>query len=202
VSVQEGHSGVDVASVSGKSNVERLVDLPRPVRLTDWSRDGRLILYSTTSMDTGSDIWALPLTEKGQPFAVISAPFNQSEGRLSPDGRWLAFTSNESGRDEIYVRSFPADEGRWLVSTGGGTQPWWRGDGSELHFVSSDGSLMATGVEGGDSLRLGAPRPLIELDAASQYLESGRRILAISPVVEPGDRQLEVVLNWAGELER
>ena len=97
----------------------------------DWSQDGRFLLYSTQNPKTASDIWALPLMGERKPFAVLQSSFDEIQGQFSPDGRWLAYASNESGRYEIYVRTFPEAGGKWQVSAAGGMQPRWRRDGQE-----------------------------------------------------------------------
>jgi Tol biopolymer transport system component len=109
----------------------------------DWSQDGRFLLYSTQNPKTASDIWALPLIGERKSFPVLESTFDEIQGQFSPDGRWLAYASNESGRYEIYVRTFPEASGKWLVSAAGGMQPRWRRDGRELFYVAPDTRLMA-----------------------------------------------------------
>jgi eukaryotic-like serine/threonine-protein kinase len=114
----------------------------------DWSRDGWLV-YNRLS-NTGWDIWAFNFSQrKSRP--IVEAPSNQLQARLSPDGRWLAYASNESGVWEVYVQPFPEGRGKWLVSTGGGSQPIWRGNGKELFYVAADDRLVAVPIPGIDT---------------------------------------------------
>jgi eukaryotic-like serine/threonine-protein kinase len=98
----------------------------------DWSRDGRFLLYSAQDPKTASDLWALPMTGDRKPLPVLHSSFDEIEGQFSPDTRWIAYASNESGRYEIYIRTFPEAGGKWQISTGGGMQPRWSRDGREL----------------------------------------------------------------------
>src|SRR5262249_46840404 len=113
---------------------------------SDWSRDGRLLLYSVDSLRNGSDLWVLPLSGDRRPFPVVQSPFHDNYGTFAPDARWIGYSSNESGQEEIWVQPFPPSGGKVQISNGGGTQPMWRGDGRELFFVSPDGSMMAAPV--------------------------------------------------------
>lgn len=113
----------------------------------DWSQDGRHILYSVTHRTTTArDLWALPLTGDRKPFPVLQTTFDESGAEFSPDGQFVAYTSNESGRYEVYIRSFPDSAGKWQVSSAGGAQPRWRRDGQEVFFVAPDGRLMGVAV--------------------------------------------------------
>jgi len=171
-------------------------------RPTDWSRDGRFLIYSARSPMTRSDVWMLPVTGDKKPVQLDPTPGNQSQGVLSPDVRWLAYISDESGRDEVYVRAFPPADGRWQISTGGGTRPRWRDDGRELLFLSPDGHLMAAGVELSVVPRFGVPQRLFPVPEADDFSVRGSRVLTQTPIERAGDRQLEVILNWAAELRR
>ena len=121
---------------------------PSNVLSTDWSPDGKFIIYHVSTGDAGYDLWALPLEGDAQPVAIARWPHNELQGRVSPDGRWIAYASDESGRYEIYVQAFPdpSTAKKTTVSAGGGIQPQWRGDGRELYYLRSDGTLMAVGV--------------------------------------------------------
>ena len=171
-------------------------------RPTDWSRDGRVLIYTARSPMTRSDVWMLPVTGDKKPVQLDPTPGNQSQGVLSPDVRWLAYVSDESGRDEVYVRAFPPADGRWQISTGGGTRPRWRDDGRELLFLSPDSQLMAAGVELSVVPRFGVPQRLFVVPEADDFSVRGSRVLTQTPIERAGDRQLEVILNWAAELRR
>ncbi len=126
----------------------------------DWSRDGRSILYVVAGR-TAFDIWAVHVTErKAEP--ILETRANEVQPRLSPDGRWLAYTSDESGTWEVYVQGFKERRGKWLVSSAGGSQPLWRGDGKELFYAGLDGRLFAVTVSGDQTFEAGQPRPLFQ----------------------------------------
>jgi dipeptidyl aminopeptidase/acylaminoacyl peptidase len=126
----------------------------------DWSPDGRWLLYGNL---TGHlDLWLLPLTgNERKPTRYLTSPFNKSQARFSPDGRFIAYTSDESGQNEVYVQPFPeASGGKWLVSKGGGHQPrWWR-DSMELFYLSPDSKMMAVDVSTTPVFRNGNPKAL------------------------------------------
>jgi eukaryotic-like serine/threonine-protein kinase len=133
-----------------------------------WSPDGRFIAFLMVSPTTGEDIWLLPLAGDRKPTPLIQTPFNERQARISPDGRWLAYSSTESGAIAVYVTRFPQPSGKWRVSTGGGEFPIWRRDGRELFYVASDGKLMAVPVNGaGAEFDSGAPAALFEPRAAT-----------------------------------
>jgi serine/threonine protein kinase len=114
-----------------------------------WSPDGRYLVHLEQSGPTGGGVWALPTTGEKKPFALVQPQSPEArifQFRLSPDGRWLAYSSTESGREEIYVTHFPSGAGRWQVSQTGGTFPAWRGDSKEIYFIGTDGSFHAASV--------------------------------------------------------
>jgi Tol biopolymer transport system component len=132
------------------AEVELLIDSQNNLYVSDVSNDGEFLLFFTGNAlsRTGNDLWILPLKgeAKRQPF--MPTEFNEFYGSFSPDGRWVAYTSTESGRPEVYVAPFPGPGGRWQVSQNGGNFPRWRGDSSEIFFVSPDSGLMAASVNG------------------------------------------------------
>jgi len=128
----------------------------------DWSRDGRFLLYGVQDSKTRADLWVLPVGGDGKPFPVAQTDFDEMHGRFSPDGRWLAYVSNESGRYEVYVRPFPGPGERVQASTGGGIFPLWRQNGGELFYLALDNHLVSVPFEtaSGGTARLGAATPL------------------------------------------
>jgi eukaryotic-like serine/threonine-protein kinase len=121
--------------VSGAGQEERLTEGPAAKVPDDLSKDGKYLLYQETNPGTGIDIMALPLDGDRKPIPVVKTQFDEFGGAFSPDGRWVAYVSRNSGRSEVYVTAFPSGpKGRWQVSTGGGDQPKWRGDGTELYY--------------------------------------------------------------------
>ena len=141
---------------------------------TDWSLDGRFLIYYEIDPKTKRDIWVLPLSGDRKPFPFLQTESSEAAGQLSPDGRWMAYTSDQSGAFEIYVRSFPSGGGQWQVSTKGGTGPCWRRDGKELFYYAPDGKLMAVEVKSGPrggrqeaSFEAGPPHALFEFRSGS-----------------------------------
>ena len=174
---------------------------------SDWSRDGRFILYQTGSASTRADIWALPIVPRGQPFAVANSARNERQAQLSPDGRWVAYASDESGSEEVWVQGFPEAQEKWSVSTAGGSQPQWRRDGRELFYISRDLMLMAVAVNAAaSSFDAGVPQALFplkfgssELSARNNYMPTadGTRFLINTSYTGLGTGSLAVVLDWA-----
>jgi hypothetical protein len=171
----------------------------------DWSLDGRFLLYETMSP---RDLWALPLAGDRKPIPVAQGEFNEMQGRFSPDGKWVAFSSNETGRYEVYAQPFPPTGAKWQVSTNGGVQPQWRRDGKELYYLGPDRRLMAVEIQTAAGFQAGAPQALFQwmvsgLGAVRNgYVASadGRRFLVIKPLPDPAP--ITVVLNWVTGLKR
>ena len=132
-----------------------------------WSRDGRFLAYVSLDATTEADIWVLALSGDRKPTPFLQTPFSEGRARISPDGRWMAYTSNESGREGVYVTTFPKAGRTWLVSTNGGDFPVWRRDSRELFYRASDGTLMAVPVAPGSDFIHGPPIKLFELRAAT-----------------------------------
>ncbi len=177
--------------------------------VTDWSRDGRILIAQRLGRDTAWDIWAVPMTGDAKPFPVVAGKFAEVQGRLSPDGRWLVYTSNESGNVQIYVQPFPGPGGKWQVSNDGGSEPFWRGDGKELYYLSADRGLMAVSVDAASGFHTGTPRPLFHADVPGSYVTrnrycvsgDGERFLLVSTRMSELP-PITVVLNWTAEIEK
>jgi hypothetical protein len=193
------------ALVAGASD-ELLLKSEVATIATDWSRDGRYVAYTRGTAATGLDVWALPLDGAGEPFPVAQGPGADDNAVFSPDGRWLAYQSNESGRNEISVRRFasPMPQAATIpISQAGGTQPIWRPDGTELFFLAPDGSVMAAAVRVTTSgLAADAPRKLFSasmslvIRRAYDVSADGQRFLI--PVLDSRVRQtMTVVPDWA-----
>ena len=150
----------------------------------------------------------LPLDGDRKPQALLQTPFNERQGRFSPDGRWIAYVSDESGRNEVSVQSYPASGGKWQISTSGGVQPRWRNDGKVLFFVSSAREAMAVdvGPSQGGALKAGVPQRLFPVNPTNLFNDrnswdvtpDGQRFLAISGQTQaPGQvAPITVVVNW------
>ena len=176
---------------------------PRP---TDWSRDGRMLIYESSDPKTNSDIWMTPVDGSGPAVPFARSPFNEFEARISADGRWLSYTSDESGRFEIYVRPFPSGPGKWRVSTAGGRAPRWRSDGNELFYISLDGKLMAVAIRAKNSFEFDVPKPLFdarvrEANGGMDYevTRDGQRFLINEPLT--GGISFNVISNWRAALD-
>ncbi len=161
-SLRRGPFNLYVKSASGASAEELLFETPKNTYAQDWSGNGQFLLYSDTDPKTGRDLWALPMSGTDRkPIEVVRTPFEELNGQFSPDARWVAYETNESGRFEIVVQPFPVPTGKWQVSTGGGIQPRWRADGKELYFIAPDGKLMAASITAaGATFSTGTPVPL------------------------------------------
>lgn len=175
----------------------------------DLSRDGRFLLYTNLSMETDADIWALPLDAERIPREVVKTEFVEQLPQFSPDGEWVAYQSDRTGRFEIYVRRFLGSGADILISTAGGGQPRWSTDGSELYYVAPDDWLMAVPIRstaGGDALESGTPEGLFLTDIGSAAPNTNRHQYAVAPdgafllnsvVGDAGVSPITVILNWA-----
>jgi Tol biopolymer transport system component len=178
---------------------------------SSWSADGRFLLYTTgrTRSQTGNDIWLVPQSDNQEPRPFLQTQFNETDGTFSPDGRWVAYQSDESGRDEITVVPFPGPGGKWQISTAGGEQPRWGRDGRELFFIEGSRKLMAATVNGsGAALQLGPVRMLFEARfRADNYLgygvggvydvsPDGRFLINVVGSEQPAQTPITVVTNW------
>ncbi len=119
-------------------------------------------MYASYSPQTRVDLWMLPLEGARIPVPLLQSAASEEQAQISPDGRWFAYTSNESGRDEVYVQSFPRPAGKWQVSTAGGGDPRWRADSRELFYIGADRRLMSVSVTAGEGFKSGAPIPLFD----------------------------------------
>jgi eukaryotic-like serine/threonine-protein kinase len=174
---------------------------------TDWSSDGRFILYQILQPKRANDLWILPV-DHGGPKQAVPAPllhteFNETWGQFSPDGHWIAYESNESGRNQVYVMAFPEPGGRVQVSTAGGSHPRWRRDGKELFYINPDNKMIAVDVKAnGQQLDLGRPQELFETRAQRLGLPTydvtanGQRFLINAAAGAEGAPSITVVMNW------
>jgi Tol biopolymer transport system component len=196
---------------------------------SSWSADGRFALYQigNANSQTGNDLWVLPLFGDRKTTPILQVPFNQTDGRFSPDGRWIAYQSNESGQFEVYVMPFdsgaPAGApggannvgGKWQVSSTGGSLPRWRGDGRELFFLSADNRMMAATVNGlGTAFEVGTVGALFEVrprlltylgyGAGSIYGVSpdGQRFLVNAAIAGQTTVPITLVVNWTAALQK
>jgi Tol biopolymer transport system component len=184
---------------------ERLVRGPIEYFPADWSPDGKSVVYSTEGRDTRGDLWVMPMSGDRTPTSFLQTRFDESEGRISPDGRWIAYTSDESGQSEVYVTSFPRPGRTWLVSVNGAENPVWRRDGRELYYVSADSKLMAVPVAVDPTFDPGASTPLFELRVVSgtygwnyDVAPDGRFL--VNTITDTSSPPITVVTNWLTEV--
>jgi eukaryotic-like serine/threonine-protein kinase len=192
---------------SGAGEEQRVAQSAALQSPTDWSRDGRLILFNQFSPGTETDLWVLPVTSEGNasgtPQAYLHTPFNEQEGQFSPETnpRWVAYTSNESGQREVYVQAFPQARGKFQISSGGGRFPKWGPGAHELFYVSPNDKLMAVDLKPGkDSLEPSAPRELFPLPTPTinfipyDVSADGERFLVQAPPQQASP--LSVIVDW------
>ncbi len=165
--------------------------------------DGSALLYSVRDSKTSWDIMVLPKTGEAKPTAFRATPFRETDATFSPDGKFIAYTSNESGRNEIYVQSYPGAGRTWQISTSGGNDAHWRSDGKELYFRSLDQKLMAVDIPPGTTFQAGIPRALFQGQfaagaASTKYMPdpSGQKFLVVAPMSRDALSPTTVVLNW------
>jgi Tol biopolymer transport system component/tRNA A-37 threonylcarbamoyl transferase component Bud32 len=199
---------------SGGSGEEELL-LRSSVRASpyQWSRDGKFLLYGQIDPKTGADLWLLPMrgsAAERKPIAFLRTAANEQQGQISPDGKWIAFASDQSGRLEVYVRPFPANDNQWTVSVAGGQQPRWRSDGKEIFFLSADGKMMAVPVKtvtaGKANFEAGIPAPLFDAGTVPGYdvAADGQRFLIAftGGVGGASSPPFTVVTNWEAGLRK
>jgi Tol biopolymer transport system component len=196
--------GLYLKDSDGARDEKNIVHDEVPNFPSDWSRDGKYILYFRFT-----DLWFTPFPElKSSLF--MKAPSALRNAQFSPDGKWVAYASNESGKWEIYVTSFPDARGRWQVSSSGGEQPRWRGDGKELFYLSLDGKMMAAPVTLGTNFDAGTPVALFQSTPRQPVLvfdffvydvsRDGQRFLINTQVKPAESAPMSVILNWPAKL--
>jgi hypothetical protein len=168
----------------------------------NWTDDNSYIIYTGSDPLTKLDLWTLSVADR-KPIPFLQTPFNEMHGQVSPDGRWVAYASDESGAWEVYVQTFPAPGAKRTISVGGGAEPQWRRDGRELYYLAPDGTLMAVALStSGDIFDAGRPVPLFRaripadiITFRNHYAASrdGQRFL-----VDAADdnEPINVVVNW------
>jgi eukaryotic-like serine/threonine-protein kinase len=200
--------GLYAKAANGQGDEKLILKISELAIPSSFTPDGKSLLYAARMEKTGWDIFVLPLGGEAKPTPFATATFNELGPHVSPDGKFLAYGSNESGRFEVYVQSFPGQGGKWQISTGGGTDPNWRADGRELYYRGPDQKLMAVEItENGGSLQAGIPKPLflgrVAIgNARNKYAPAGdgQRFLFIAPLGRDAMAPTTVVLNWMADL--
>jgi serine/threonine protein kinase/Tol biopolymer transport system component len=196
-------------ATSGAADEELVLSTDQNKATTDWSSDGKSVVFTQSSPTTKSDLWILPMMGERKPAPFLQTPFNEDDGKFSPDGRFIAYDSDESGQFEIYVQTFPLGA-KWQVSSQGGAQPCWRRDGKELFYISPSRELMAVDVKLTDnSFEEGVPKVLFQMrlpaypGPRNPYAVSpdGQRFL-INSVADTGPHPVSVIVNWPAQLKK
>jgi Tol biopolymer transport system component len=210
-SLREGAPNLFQKMANGSGQEDSLYKSPLAKLPSDWSKDGRFIICGTVDPKTRWDLWVLSVSDqKWEPF--LQTPANESRALFSPNGRWVVYESDESGRKEIYVQSFPASGAKWQISVSGGSQPRWRRDGKELFYLAGDRKITVVDVNT-DALTFGhgTPKALFETriskgdnQAGDQYVVTadGQRFLVNTLAEEGAYNHIGVVLNWTAILKK
>jgi Tol biopolymer transport system component len=204
---KEGPLNVFLQLSDGTGGLERLTTSDDVQFPNSWSPDGQLLAFTDVSPTTGYDIWILSIKDrKAQPF--LRTPFSENAPRFSPDGRWIAYVSDESGRLEIYVQPYPGPGGKWQISTEGGNEPVWNPNGRELFYRVAD-KMMGVDIATQPSFAAGKPHILFERPYATaaqsvpnyDVSPDGQRflMLKLNEAQEAAPTQINVVLNWFEE---
>jgi Tol biopolymer transport system component len=220
-SLRGGKWGIYEKPTDGTGKEELLLELGSIGAPMSWSTDGKFLAYITQAPHTGRDIWAVALTGGRKPFPVVEDQGPQSMPQISPDGKWIAYVSNETGTYEVYVRPFPTGEGHWQITTDGalGDSVRWRGDSKELFYLASGGNvpMMAVPINAGTTFQWGTPRKLFDSFYFGSFgsvhtfhdfsvTRDGQRFLI--PQANRGaaqtraTSQITVVLNWTAALNK
>ena len=178
--------------------------------LDDLSADGRYGIYTLPTGATSSELWVLPLFGDRKPFAFVQGAFGTFGARISPNGRYLAYVSTETGRAEVYVQTFPQHTGKWQISVSGGTEPMWRRDGKELFYLSQENKVMAVAVSTDSaSFQAGIPKELFQAQLVRGGIKNGyvvspdgQRFLVLVPAGEAKPEPITVLMNWLALLQR
>jgi serine/threonine protein kinase len=203
---ERGPGNLHQKSAAAGGEEEALLESTVDKHPTDLSRDGRYLIYQNINPEKSrSDLWVLPLFGDRTPKRFLQSEFDEIQGRFSPDGQWVAYASDESGRYEIYVRPFLRPGAKLRVSTNGGLQPRWGGNAEEIYYLSPEKKLISVAVHCGATVEAGIPQVLFEprirgLDYA--VASDGSRFVINTPVEETRPLPVAVVVNWTAELKK
>jgi eukaryotic-like serine/threonine-protein kinase len=200
-------------SLSGNGQEDLLVHAGLNASPDDWSPDGKTIVYQQGGQNTGFDLWLLPLDANRKPVPYLQTQFNEENAQFSPDGKWMAYDSDESGQTQVYIQAVPPNGSKWQVSNAGGLQPTWRRDGKELFYISTDDKLMAAPIKLGSTVAPGTPQFLFDVASFKQpavgisysVSRDGQRFLLSAPAGNQGTAgvpSITVVTNWQPSLNK
>jgi serine/threonine protein kinase/Tol biopolymer transport system component len=208
-STRDGGWNLYQKATNGETGYEPLDKQDHTKHATDWSRDGRYIIELVREPVTGSDIWVLPLSGDRKPFPYLRTEFNEGDAKLSPNGQWLTYSSDETKRYEIYVQSFPVPKSKFQISTSGGGIPVWSRDGKELFFIGADQKMMAVevknyGVKGDARFEAGVPKPLFDSRIGDGWFDIGAdgHFIIATVTEQAGIVSTAVVVNWTTALKK
>ena len=193
-----------IQPTSGSGEQEKLDARQNYAAVTSWSPNGRYLFFVVQNNATRSDIDYIDLNGDRKSTPFLHSPANEDNPVLSPNGKWLAYSSDESGRDEIYVTAFPGPGGKWQVSSGGGFSIGWSADGKQLYYASG-GKLMSVPIQNVETFEFGAAAPLpIHLNdfAALGPPAPGERFPALKPLSGGQSQPQDVIFNWTGTLKK
>jgi len=209
-SAQRGTKDLYIKKLGSPGPATPLLESESSNEPVDWSADGRMIVFEARDQGGGdnADLWFYSV-ENGTSEAIMKTPYNENEARISPDGKWLACGSNESGRFEVYVQSFPEPGLRQQISSGGGMGPKWRQDGRELYYISSDGRIMAVELAEDPLSQVPAAKPLFEVERRFEdggddfdVTSDGQTFVVNTPLTEVTSAPLTLQMNWTAGVQK
>jgi Tol biopolymer transport system component len=221
-SIRTGQADLYQTLTNGAGNDERILSSEQLKTATSWSLDSRFLMYMSQDRQTSTDLWFLAMVGERTPTVFLKTPFREAYGAFAPDGRWVAYQSDESGRSEIYVRPFvqpgeartdsEATSGRWQVSTAGGIHPLWRSDGKELYYLDPVGTMMAAPITvAGSTFEPGTPVVLFptrilgggaDIQQGRQYDVARDGRFLINTVVDSAGSPITLLQNWDPDTPR
>jgi serine/threonine protein kinase len=213
ISDVENGQNLNKRLISGMGKAETLLHF-KHIEDPSLSSDDRFVLFTAYDDVNKWDVWVAPLFGDRRPFLYVQTPANEESAEFSPDGKWVAYVSDQSGRQEVYVRSFPVEAaGKWQISFEGAKQPRWRKDGKELFYLTLDKKLISAEVKTENGFEVGTPRLLFETEAAPDLLmgwnsrqyfpaDNGQRFLINKIVKNTGPSEITVLLNWKSLLSK
>ncbi|MGH9443957.1 MAG: protein kinase domain-containing protein [Thermoanaerobaculia bacterium] len=200
---RKGSPSLFEKSASGTGAEKEIWSCGETVLASDWSRDGKFAAVNRLTPKNSWDIWIVPMDGSARPFPFVASPFVDVLPTFSPDGRYVVYMSNETGRFEIYVQQFPGPGGKWQVSANGGLEPHWSADGKTIYFRSLDAKMMSASVDAGQTFTTGVPQALFETrfqpgQRRNSFVvtRDGQKFLILAPLGKDKIAPMTVVLNW------